>query len=106
MRIEVAWAHPDQQYLLTLDLPERSTVSDALAAARLMQPCPELSSADLVVGVWGQIEKAPQTRQLQAGDRVEVYRPLLIDPMEARKARADKVRQQRAISASPTKGQR
>lgn len=106
MRIEVAWASPDQQYLLTLDLPERTTVSDAIAAARSKQPCQALSATDLVVGVWGQIEKSPQTRQLQAGDRVEIYRPLLIDPMEARKARADKVRQQRAISASPTKDQR
>ncbi len=96
MRVEVAWARPDQQCLLALDLPEGSTVNDALAAARLMQPYAELSAPDLVVGIWGQVEKSPQTRQLQAGDRVEVYRPLLIDPMTARKARADKVRQQRA----------
>lgn len=99
IRVEVVWARPEQQSLLTLDLPEGSTVSDALAAARLVQPCAELSADDPVVGVWGQIEKFPQVRQLVAGDRVEVYRPLLIDPMEARRARADKVRQQRARPA-------
>lgn len=101
MRVEVAWARPEQQSLLSLDLPEGSTVSDALAAARLMQPCPELLAPDLVVGVWGQVEKSPQARQLQTGDRVEVYRPLTVDPMAARKARADKVRQQRATGAKP-----
>jgi len=104
MRIELAWANPDQQQLLTLDLPEHSTIIDALAAANVLQPSPVLSAADLVVGVWGQVEKSPQTRRLQEGDRVEVYRPLLIDPMSARKARADKVRQQRANKAGIDQG--
>jgi len=97
MRIEVAWASPDQQHLLTLDLPEHSTITDALAAAHQQQPA--LSAAGLQVGIWGQVEKSPETRKLQEGDRVELYRPLLIDPMTARKARADKVRQQRATNS-------
>ncbi len=100
MRVEVAWALPDQQHLLSLELPEGSTLSDALAVARLQLPRSALPASDLAVGVWGQVEKSPQTRQLQAGDRVEVYRPLLIDPMAARKARADKVRQQRAAGTT------
>lgn len=100
MRIEVAYARPDQQYLLSLDLPAGSTLSDALAAAGLTEQCPELAGGEFAVGIWGQIEKSPQTRLLQAGDRVEVYRPLTVNPMVARKARADKVRQQRATSAS------
>lgn len=104
MRIEVAWAWPDQQNLLSLELPEGSTVNDALAAARAVSPCPALSAPDLVAGVWGQVEKSPHLRRLVAGDRVELYRPLLIDPMAARKARADKVRQQRAGSARPGQG--
>lgn len=104
MRIEVAYARPDQQYLLTLDLPAGSTVSDALAAAGLAERCPELAGGDFVVGIWGQIEKSPQTRVLQMGDRVEVYRPLSVDPMAARKARADKARQQRAHQTRSAQG--
>lgn len=96
MRVEVAYARPDQQYLLSLDLPAGSTISDALAAADLAAHCPELAAGDYAVGIWGQVEKSPQTRQLQAGDRVEIYRPLSVDPMTARQARADKARQQRA----------
>lgn len=98
MRIELAWANPDRQCLRVLDLPEGSTVSDALAAARAGHILPDGLAMEAVVGVWGQVEKSPQTRVLQAGDRVELYRPLRIDPMAARKARADKVRQQRATS--------
>lgn len=101
MRVEVAWAQPHQQHLLSLELPAGSTVSDALRVAMQRLPAPELSAADRVVGIWGQVEKSPETRQLQAGDRVEVYRPLLIDPMAARKARAEKVRQQRATGTQP-----
>lgn len=96
MRIEVAYARPDRQFLIALDLPEQATVNDALVASDLRSLCPELAESEWVVGVWGQVEKSPQSRQLQPGDRVEVYRPLTVDPMEARKARAEKVRQQRA----------
>lgn len=96
MRIEVAYARPDRQFLIALDLPEQATVNDALVASDLRTLCPELAEGEWVVGVWGQVEKSPQSRQLQPGDRVEVYRPLTVDPMEARKARAEKVRQQRA----------
>lgn len=96
MRIEVVYAGVDRQFLLELELPEAATVSDAVAAAKLQAFCPELAVGEWVLGVWGQVEKSPHTRQLIAGDRVEIYRPLTIDPMAARKARADKVRQQRA----------
>lgn len=99
MRIEVAYARPDRQYLLTLELPAGSSVTDALVAARLSEQCPELAAGLFTVGIWGQIEKSPQARQLQAGDRVEIYRPLSLDPMAARKARADKARQQRTRQA-------
>lgn len=96
MRIEVVYAGVDRQFMLELELPDTATVSDAVAAAKLQALCPELAVGEWVLGVWGQVEKSPQTRQLIAGDRVEIYRPLTIDPMAARKARADKVRQQRA----------
>jgi len=100
MRIEVAYARPDRQFLLELELPEGATLSDAVTAAKLHEQCPELSTDGLTVGVWGQVEKSPESRKLKAGDRVEIYRALTIDPMAARKARADKVRQQRAKAGS------
>ncbi len=52
---------------------------------------PEINLDTLSVGVFSKIEKSPKTRLVQQGDRIEIYRPLLVDPKEARKARAAKL---------------
>ena len=77
MRIQVAIALPARQEVVELDLPEGSTVADALSAARVEAA---------VVGIWSR-PCAPQTT-LRDGDRVEIYRPLQADPREMRRARA------------------
>ena len=77
MRIQVAVAEPQRQQVIELDLPEGSTVADALAAARI-----EAGS----VGIWSK-PCAPGTA-LRDGDRVEVYRPLRADPKDMRRTRA------------------
>ena len=77
MRIQVAVAEQESQQVIELELPEGSTVGDALAAARI-----EASS----VGIWSK-PCAPDTA-LREGDRVEIYRPLRDDPREMRRARA------------------
>jgi putative ubiquitin-RnfH superfamily antitoxin RatB of RatAB toxin-antitoxin module len=77
VRIQVAVADPGSQRVIELDLPEGSTVADALAAAKV-----EASS----VGIWSKA-CAPQA-VLREGDRVEVYRPLAAEPREMRRARA------------------
>ncbi|MDX1481733.1 MAG: RnfH family protein [Woeseiaceae bacterium] len=82
MRIEVAWASPDSQLLVAVDLPDGATVADALTAARdASSDMPDW--ADRPVGVWGRV--VPTDAALRDGDRVEVYRQLLIDPREARR---------------------
>lgn len=69
---------------VSLHMPPGSTVADALAASGFLQRYPEIgASAD--VGVWGS-ERAP-THRLREGDRVEIYRPLQVDPKEARRQR-------------------
>jgi putative ubiquitin-RnfH superfamily antitoxin RatB of RatAB toxin-antitoxin module len=52
---------------------------------------PQLNLETATFGVFSKLEKSPKTRMVQAGDRIEIYRPLLVDPKEARKARAAKV---------------
>jgi hypothetical protein len=52
-----------------------------------------------MLGVWSKVVTEPSTHILQDGDRVEIYRPLTIDPKAARKARAEKVRAEKAKSA-------
>lgn len=66
-------------------LPPASTVADAIAASGLRSEFPQLDLAALGVGVWGR--KAGPRQLLRDRDRVEVYRPLQVDPKVARRER-------------------
>ncbi|HET7794758.1 MAG TPA: RnfH family protein [Rhizobacter sp.] len=70
---------------VVLSLPAGSTVSDALREA-----CPELLGQGLAMGVWGKLRALDDS--LRDKDRVEIYRPLLVDPKEARRQRYQKQR--------------
>ncbi len=79
LTVELAWSPaPGQVEVRSLSLPAGATVSDALAA--LPADAPQQR-----VGIWG--HKAEPSERLSHGDRVEVYRPLTVDPMEARRRR-------------------
>ena len=86
MRIEVAYAKPAQQTLLSLELPEGSTAEAAILASGILDRHPEIDLQQHKIGIFGKLCKLDQ--RLKAGDRVEIYRPLLIDPKEARRNRA------------------
>lgn len=95
MRIEVAYARADRQWLLALEVEPGATAHAALLASGLLAECPELQTGEPVLGVWSR-KVAPDT-VLEAGDRLEVYRPLRADPKTARRQRAE--RQARARRA-------
>lgn len=84
LRVSVVVALPDRQEVFELELPEGSRVSDAVAAARVSERYPELRHA--AMGIWSR-KCAPGTL-LRDGDRVELYRPLVADPKQMRRARA------------------
>lgn len=86
VEIEVVHALAGEQSIVTLRLPDGSTIADALAASGLLENRPELGAA-CKVGVWGRV--APRTQVLRDGDRVEVYRPLTADPKLARRKKAE-----------------
>jgi putative ubiquitin-RnfH superfamily antitoxin RatB of RatAB toxin-antitoxin module len=67
------------------ELPLGATAWQALQASGLLQVCPELQGATLDVGVWGRT--CPPSHLLQDGDRLEIYRPLRVDPKVARRER-------------------
>jgi putative ubiquitin-RnfH superfamily antitoxin RatB of RatAB toxin-antitoxin module len=83
LRIEVAYALPERASVVELRLPDGATVRDAVLASGLQVDLGRL-------GIFGKAVR-PETR-LTDGDRVEVYRPLLIDPKEARRRRARRKR--------------
>ena len=86
--IEVAYANPEQQVIVTLAMPEGATVGQAITASGLLTRFPEINQTDLKAGIFGSVYKLDQP--LKQGDRVEIYRPLRHDPKEARRQRAAK----------------
>lgn len=86
MRVEVAYGKPDEQTLLTVVLSAGSSAHDAIMACGLLQHYPELVPESLDIGIFGR--KVTLEFLVSDGDRIEVYRPLLIDPKQARRNRS------------------
>ncbi len=86
--VEVAYANPEQQVIVALEMQEGVTVEQAIQASGLLNRFPEIDATDLKVGVFGSVCKLDQP--LRQADRVEIYRPLIHDPKEARRQRAVK----------------
>jgi len=86
--VEVAYATPEQQVIVALKMPEDATVEQAVHASGLLSRFPEIDGADLKVGIFGSVCKLDQS--VRQADRVEIYRPLIHDPKEARRQRAAK----------------
>jgi putative ubiquitin-RnfH superfamily antitoxin RatB of RatAB toxin-antitoxin module len=84
MKIEVIYALPERQELVTLDLPEGSTVQQAVEASGLLQKYPDIEPGGRnKLGVFAKLVKADAV--LRERDRVEIYRPLIADPKEVRR---------------------
>jgi uncharacterized protein len=86
--IEVAYATPEQQVIITLELPEGTTVETAISASGLLQRFSDIDLSQNAVGVFGKVCVLNQS--LKSGDRVEIYRALQHDPKEARRQRANR----------------
>lgn len=87
IRVEVAYARPDQQFLVPVRLPASSTVEEAIRHSGVLQRFPEIDLTRNKVGVWSKLTKLDAP--LRDGDRVEIYRPLIADPKEVRRKRAE-----------------
>lgn len=83
MRVEVVFALADRQELLVVELPDGATVGAAIERSGLARRFPQFDLDALQAGIWGK----PRARNhvVKAGDRVEIYRPLEMDPREARR---------------------
>jgi putative ubiquitin-RnfH superfamily antitoxin RatB of RatAB toxin-antitoxin module len=76
---------PRQVVEKCLSLPPGTTVGDALLASGFQEQFPALAVTPVVAGIWGR--KAALTQVLRPRDRVEIYRPLTVDPKVARRER-------------------
>lgn len=86
IKVEVAYAKPGEQKIIALRVEEGCTIGEAIELSRVREVFPEIDLGSQKVGVFGKIKKL--TDKVRDGDRVEVYRGLVIDPKEARRKRA------------------
>jgi uncharacterized protein len=86
IQVEVTYAKPDRQDIISLKLPEGSTIQQAIEASGLLQRNPEIELAKAKVGIYGKLSRMDTV--VRERDRVEIYRPLIADPKEVRKQRA------------------
>lgn len=81
--VEVVFALPDRQVLLDASVPAGASVRDAIEVSGIASRFPGIDLDTLKVGIWGRA--VDRDAALRPGDRVEIYRPLEIDPKEARR---------------------
>ncbi|AXK65799.1 RnfH family protein [Burkholderia sp. IDO3] len=95
LSIEVCYALPDRQTLIPVSLPDGATVREAIDASGVLARHPEIDLAHAKTGVFGKL--ASLDAPLVDHDRVEIYRPLIVDPKLARQRRVDKTRREGSI---------
>ncbi len=86
INVEVAYAEPDKQLILPVNIDAGTTVGGAIVQSGIMMKFPELDIENSKVGIFGKATK--MTMVLKEADRVEIYRPLIADPKEVRRKRA------------------
>lgn len=87
IRVEIAYALPDKQILQSLQLPPDTTAEQAIRQSGVLESHPEIDLSKNKIGIFGKLAKLDTV--LRDRDRVEIYRPLIADPREVRKKRAE-----------------
>ena len=103
--IEVAYALPDRQKILSVQVAQGATAYEAAEQSGIMSHFPGLDLSNSSMGVFGNELgsrglAAPRDYQVKEGDRIEIYRPLIADPKEVRRQRAEEAKKKRAGAAA------
>ncbi|MGB1327652.1 MAG: RnfH family protein [Porticoccaceae bacterium] len=98
--VEVAYALPDKQVLKVLTVPHGTTALEAVKQSGVLQMFPEIDIENTQMGIFSQVLGTkglaePASYKLKARDRVELYRPLIADPKEVRRRRAEEAKAQK-----------
>lgn len=80
IQVEVAYASPERQLILEVEVPQGTTAIEAVRLSGIEEQFPEIDLGGNRIGIFGKLCK--NDRRLNAGDRVEIYRPLLVDPRD------------------------
>lgn len=90
--VEVAYALPDRQALLTLSVSSAASVEQIIQQSGILQQFPQIDLRAQKVGVWSRPVKLDDN--VREGDRIEIYRPLIADPKDLRRRRAEKAKEE------------
>ena len=96
--VEVAYALPDEQVILSLEVPDDTTVEQAVKRSGILERYPQIDLDNDKVGIFGKICKLNAT--LSTKDRIEIYRPLIADPKESRRQKAEMEKKNKAAEAA------
>jgi hypothetical protein len=90
--VEVAYALPDKQMIIPVTVDSGTTVYEAAVQSGIADHFDGIDFENDKMGIFSKTVRDPKTEVLKAGDRVEIYRPLLVDPKASRLKRAEKAR--------------
>ena len=77
---------------MSIEVQKGTTVEQAVIQSGIIEKCPQIDPTALSMGVWNRTVKA--NYELKDGDRIEIYRPLIADPKDVRRKRAEKAKEE------------
>ncbi len=106
--IEVAYATPTRQLIIAMEVPLGTTAYEAVIRSGITDEFEEINPDKDPMGIFSKVldgkgKPLPKDYQMQERDRVEIYRPLIIDPKQARRQRADKAKEAKKKEAKKEK---
>ena len=109
IQVEVAYATPEKQLILSVEVPEGATAREAVELSGIVDHFPDIEPDQSAMGIFsrplnGKVLPTPENYIPEPKDRVEIYRPLLLDPKQARLNRARKNRPEAVDSEWSTRG--
>lgn len=88
IKVQVVYANTEKQTVLDIAVPEKTTVQAAIEQSKISEQFSEINLSENKIGIYGELVSLETL--VSENDRIEIYRALIIDPMEARRLRAQK----------------
>ena len=93
--VEVAYARAAEQKIVSVQVLPGTTLVEAVKHSNIVSSFPEIDLDNLKLGIYGKAVPKPAEQAVKSGDRIEIYRPLIADPKEVRKRRAEQAKLKR-----------
>ncbi|WP_245673611.1 RnfH family protein [Endozoicomonas ascidiicola] len=92
VHVEVAYAKAHEQKIVSVTVKEGTTLREAVRQSGIVSFFPDIDIDQSTMGIFGKTVAKPDQQAVKEGDRIEIYRPLIADPKEVRKRRAEQAK--------------